>query len=165
MEQNKDNIDVSDDNNFLSMLMEKHNITAKQLAGWTGRKLTTIYKYLSGESTIPSIVWRSIFERTLDITVFNLFRGETPIIVVAPTNEDLSVGTNALDALLEMRNKQLDLEKYILRLMQDGHINGNDTEAIAKFNLAFPDMVNSQARLHQAVITAQKKFEASHARD
>lgn len=165
MNQDKDNIDVSDDNQFLQMLMEKHNITPKQLASWSGRKLTTIYKYLSGECTIPSIVWRSVFERTFDIAVFNIIRGDTPIIVVSPTNEDLSIGTNALAALVSMREKQLKLEEYILQLMADGNINGNDTEAIANFNLAFPDMINSQARLHQAVIAAQKRFEAANARD
>ncbi|HAL45491.1 MAG: hypothetical protein A2Y12_08775 [Planctomycetes bacterium GWF2_42_9] len=158
-------IDVSDDYNFLDLLMQKHSITAKQLAGWVGRDLRTIYKYLSGELTIPSVIWRSIFDHTLDSAVFNIIRGDTAVIVVAPTNEDLSLDTSACQALLDMRLKQLELEKYVLQLMQDGQINGTDTEAIAKFNLAFPDMINAQARLHQAVIAAQRKFEALHARD
>ena len=57
-ENEKESIDVSDDNIFLQLLCEKHNISPKQLASWTGRATSTVYKYLAGEIAIPSVIWR-----------------------------------------------------------------------------------------------------------
>lgn len=158
----KDNIDVSDDYLELQRLLDEHKITPKTLATWAGRSLVTIYKYLSGECTIPMIIWRSIFAHTFDIKVFNLVRGDIPIIVVSPTDEDLSFGTDSLRELLSMRQKQLKLEEYILQILEDGQIDSSDRTAVANFRLAFPDMINAQARMHQAIINEYKKYEAAN---
>jgi len=163
METDKDNIEVSDDNIFLQLLMEKHKIEPKQLAGWTGRKLTTIYKYLSGECTIPSVVWRSIFDHTRDVVVFNVIRGDIPCIISTTSNDDFSFGTDALKQLINMRKSQLKVEEYIVNILEDGRIDKSDLTAIANFKLAFPDMIDAQVRMHQAIITAYRKAEAANA--
>lgn len=153
-------IDVSDDNIFLQLLLEKHNISPKQLAGWTGRACSMIYKYLAGEFTIPSVIWRSLFDHTLDVTVFNIIRGDIPCILATITNQGFEPDAATLKQLLNMRQKQLNLESYILKILSDGEINGKDSEAIANFKLAFPDMIQAQAKIHQAIITAYRKSEA-----
>lgn len=150
-------IDVSDDNIFLQQVMEKHGITVKQLAMFTGRAAPTIYKYLSGDLTIPSIVWRSIFERTADVTIFNLFIGSIPCSI-APL-VPLKAGPNkaTLASLLTMRKKQIAVEGYVLRILADGEIDESDNIAIANYRLAFPDMVSAQTQIFQAIIAAHNK--------
>jgi hypothetical protein len=163
MEIDKDNIDVSDDNIFLQLLMEKHKIEAKQLAGWSGRKQTTIYKYLSGECTIPSIIWRTIFDHTLDVVVFNIIKGDIPCIMSTVSNEDFSVDSETLKQVLRMRKSQLKVEDLIVQILEDGRIDKSDFQVIANFELAFPEMINNQIKIHQAIINAKKKFEAANA--
>lgn len=156
----KDNIDVSDDNIFLQLLIEKHNITPKQLAGWTGRSLKMIYKYLAGDCTIPSIVWRTIFDHTLDVTVFNIIKGDIPCILATMTGTDYANDYDALKHLLKMRKTQLHCEELVLRILEDGVIDQSDLTTIANFKLAFPDMINSQVQMHQAIIRKFEKLEA-----
>jgi hypothetical protein len=160
MEINKDEINVSDDNIFLQLLLEKHNINAKQLACWTGRASSTIYKYLSGEITIPSVVWRSIFDHTLDVAVFNVVRGDIPCVIAPLDKVGISLNAASLSKLLEVRKRQLKCEEYVLQILADGKVDASDIAAIANYKLAFPDMVSSQAQIYQAILNAHAKAEA-----
>jgi len=163
METTKDN-DVSDDNIFLQLLLEKHNISARQLKGWTGIAESTIYKYLSGERTIPSIIWRSIFAHTHDIAVFNLIAGDVPCIIATISKQPFVLNSDALRQLLMMRQKQLYLEQLILDILEDGRVDSSDTKAVANYRLAFPDMVTAQAQIYQAILNAYSKTETANAK-
>jgi len=157
MEIDRDKIEVSNDCDFLQLLMDKHNINAKQLAGWIGRAPTTIYKYLSGENTIPSVIWRAIFERTHDIAVFNIVRGDLPCVIAPLIQVMIPPDAASLQQLLNMRRKQLKCEEYIVQILSDGKIDSSDIAAIANYKLAFPDMVSSQAQIYQAILTETVK--------
>jgi len=152
--------DVSDDNIKLQELLEKHDLNVKQLSMWTGRAASTIYKYLSGELTIPSIIWRAIFSRTLDTDVAMLITGEVPCII-APL---VSAGTKAkLDAatlgeIIKVRQSQIDCEKYILKILADGKVDESDTAAIDKYKSTFGEMLKSQSQVFQAITG---RFEAA----
>jgi hypothetical protein len=150
-------IEVSDDYIFLQLLLEKHGIEAKQLAGWIGRATSTIYKYLSGELTIPSVIWRSIFDHTLDIAVFTVIRGNIPCIIAPLIKAMVGPDAATLGKLIDMRQKQLTCEQYILKILQDGKIDQSDTAAIANYKNAFPEMISVQAQLHQAILHEYSK--------
>ncbi len=152
MDIDRDKIEVSNDNEFLQLLMEKHNINAKQLAGWIGRTPITIYKYLSGELTIPSVVWRAIFDHTLDITVFNIVKGELPCVI-----SPLAALMNPPDAatlkeIIDTRKKHHKHEDYILQILQDGIVDASDSAAIAKYKEIFPLAVAAESQLFQVIL-------------
>ena len=157
----RDTIQVSDDNILLQQILERHGFCAKQLASWTGRAASTIYKYLSGELTIPSIIWRAIFERTFDTQIFRLFAGEM-VCIFAPLDKlTLQPDAASLKRLLDMRRKQINCEEYILQILIDGKVDASDTTAIANFKLAFPDMISAQAQIYQAILHEHSKTEAA----
>jgi len=153
----KESIEVSDDNIFLQQLLDKHNICAKQLALWSGRAASTVYKYLSGELTIPTVVWRSIFERTLDISILKLFTGEISCIFAPLVKIAAKPDATTMSHLLKMRQKQIKCEKYILQILDDGKIDKSDVHAIANYKLAFPDMISTQAQIYQAITNEFEK--------
>lgn len=150
---------MSDDNIFLQLLLEKHKIEAKQLAGWTGKASSTIYKYLSGELTIPSVVWRAIFDHTLDIAVFNIVKGDLPCIISPIALIMIPPDAVTLDKLLEERQKQIDCERYILQILRDGKIDSSDTLAIANYRRAFPEMIATESQIYQAILHEYSKLE------
>jgi len=155
-------IDVSDDHIFLQQLTERHNINAKQLAGWTGRAASTVYKYMAGNLPIPTIVWRTIFERTLDASIIKLVTGELPCIFAPIGNVTAAPDAATIKNLLSMRDKQLSVEKYILHILSDGVVDQSDESAIANYKLAFPDMIAAQTQIYQAIQHAYKKSKANH---
>ena len=151
METDRDKIEMSDDNIFLQLLLEKHKIEAKQLAGWVGRATSTVYKYLSGELTIPSVVWRSIFERTHDITVFNIVRGDLPCIIAPLITIMVRPDAATLGKLIEARKKEIRCEEYILQILEDGKVDASDSRAIAQYKEAFSAMVSTATQIYQAI--------------
>jgi len=157
----KDKIEVSDDNIFLQTLLEKHGISPKQIAGWTGRGVSTVYKYLSGELTIPSVVWRSIFDHTLDPTVFAIVRGDIPCVIAPMIVLNTSIDTATLEHLVSMRQAQLKCEQYILNILTDGKIDKSDVTAVANYRLAFQDSMSAQIQIYHAINSKYKKAEAA----
>jgi len=157
MEINKDNVDVSDDNIFLDLLLQKHGITVKQLAGWTGRAASTIYKYLSGEQTIPSVIWRSIFDHTFDIVVFNIIRGDIPCVIAPLIEVMIPPDAATLGKLLEARRRQIKCEEYVLQILQDGKIDASDEQAIKSYKAAFAEMISTESQIYQAILHGHSK--------
>lgn len=72
---------MSDDHILLIKVLERHDITVKQLSTWTGYAGITIYKYRDGSKTIPSIIWRVLYKQTRDPRIIELLTGDLPIIV------------------------------------------------------------------------------------
>ena len=145
-------IEVSDDNIFLQQILEKHGITVKQLAMYSGRAASTIYKYLAGELTIPMHIWSTIYVRTFDASILNLITAGAPVMIVslmtAKQADDASIAK-----MLQVRRGQIDCEEYILKILEDGKIDSADSPAIAQYRQAFTEMISSQAQIHNAITT------------
>lgn len=152
MEIDRDQIEVSNDNDFLQLLMDKHNINAKQLACWTGRRDITIYKYLEGQLTIPSIIWRAIYERTGDISVFNIIKGDLPILIAPLNPVMLEPSADILNKIIEKRQKQIDCEKYVLQILQDGRKDYSDDIVMINYKQAFAEAISAEATIYQTIL-------------
>ena len=85
--ENTENIEVSDDHLLLTDVLDDHGITVKRLAMDSGRGASTVYKYCSGEATIPSVIWRVLYRLTKDPRVIKLVTGDVGCMVV-PVPED-----------------------------------------------------------------------------
>jgi hypothetical protein len=125
-------IDVSDDSLLLSQVMDEHELTARWLATRVGRSIAQVYKYLAGEATIPSVVWRAVYERTADLRVLRLFVGEAPVIV-APLPEGRRDLPGDLGSLIVIRKRQLACEEELLNILADGRVDANDRAAIERY--------------------------------
>ena len=104
---------MSDDHILLADIIESADINAKQLSGMTGRGKSTIYKYLSGECTIPSIVWRVLWEKTQDLRIVWLVTGDKRMIVIPVC----SGGKADLGALHEVHRLQTEAEAMAMKVM------------------------------------------------
>lgn len=146
-------VDVSDDYLILSAVLDEYGITVKQLASLTGRAGSTIYKYLAGEATIPSVVWRAVYAKTRDYRILQLIIGDMAIAVVAtddiPDAEDQAA---SLDMLLTERQAQLQCEQLVLNILADGKVDRSDRAMIEEYKLKHPRMIETQHRLFQAIM-------------
>ena len=75
------------DDSILREVMDDHSISVKQLAAMSGRALTTIYGYGHGRLTVPSDVWRVLFQATRDI--------DGKVVEVERSGEDKASWDNA----------------------------------------------------------------------
>jgi hypothetical protein len=143
-------IEVSDDNLTMSAAIEDAGIAVKQLAMLTGRSAAQVYRYLSGEATIPSIVWRVIYSRTRDYRILQLITGDMPVLSVpfeAPS-DDLKC---SIETLIRMRRAQIAVEQDMLNIFADGKIDGGDRQAIERFRKEFPRMLGLQSRIYAMI--------------
>lgn len=62
-------------------VIEDRNVSVKALAFKLGVNKSTIYKYLAGDITLPSIVVRTVFEMTYDKRLVELITGPIPVVV------------------------------------------------------------------------------------
>jgi len=142
--------DMSDDNILLIKLLERHEITVKQLAMYTGYAEATIYKYRDGSKTIPSIVWRVLYKHTGDHRIVELTTGDVPVVVTAlPEDESDTVAT--LSTLIESRGQQLDWERDILDILADGKIDSLDRRQVSQIKERFPRMLSTLVQLQQTI--------------
>ncbi|HIJ67255.1 MAG TPA: hypothetical protein HPP51_03100 [Planctomycetes bacterium] len=143
--------EVSDDNIMLGRICDEHNITAKKLSLMTGRAASTVYKYLAGEATIPSVVWRSVFKLTSDQRIFELITGDEPVCCVQLPTSPAKLDLPTLDSLIRMRQKQLSCEKFVLKILEDSKITSADRKAIEDYKVKFPEMVAAQSQVFEAI--------------
>lgn len=142
--------DMSDDHILMIKLLERHDITVKQLAMWTGYAAPTVYKYRDGHKTIPSIIWRVLYKRTRDPRIVELITGDVPVAVVPLDVGDDDV-PSAIAHLLDVREKQIDWEKALHKILADGRIDALDARRIREMKAQFPLMIRTQAQLQQAI--------------
>jgi len=147
-------VEVSDDHILLSTICDERDITAKQLSMLTGRALSTVYKYLAGELTIPSVMWRSLYKLTLDVRIMLLLAGDVPIIIVPLIKQKCKNGnedTPSLQELIEVRKKQIACESLVLKILADNRIDSADRIAVAKYRTEFALMIENQSQIFQAI--------------
>lgn len=162
--KHKDNTEVSDDHIKLAEIMDAYGINVKRLSQKTGRACSTLYKYLAGEATIPSIVWRALFEMTKDSRIVSLITGEVPVMMVPLYAGNLRVDKATLEHLLEVRKKQIECEQYVLKILADGRVDSSDKAAVKKYRERFPAMISSQSQVYQA-ITGEYKLNGTEAKN
>jgi len=148
-------MDMSDDNILLISVLERREITVKQLAMWTGYAEATVYKYRDGSKTIPSIIWRVLYKQTRDPRIMELVTGDLPVIVTALPEAKAAGGAAAtaatLETLIESRTQQLDWERDILGILADGRIDALDRRQVAQIKERFPKMLATLVQLQQTI--------------
>ena len=155
---NSEDINVSDDHLLMQEVMERHGIEAKEMAIWTGIARSTIYKYMIGAATIPSVIWRVLFERTLDPAVAKLITGGLPFILVPLFKKPQPACDAAtLCSIVKVRKTQLACESLVLDIIGDGKIDDADARLIEEYKKIFPESVMQQAAVFQAVTHGYKE--------
>ena len=142
--------DMSDDNILMLSVLDRNEITVKQLSTWTGYAEDTLYKYRQGHLTIPSIVWRVLYKRTRDPRIMELITGDLPVIVTALPEGNADTAAT-LATLIESRTQQLDWERNILGILADGRIDTLDRRLIAQIKERFPKMLATLVQLQQTI--------------
>jgi len=151
MDFSKD-IDLSGDNEILSAILDDHDITVKQLVMWSGRQQTIVYKYLSGQATIPSIIWRELYRHTGDDRIPEIFVGEMPYVLVPVVNSDGDkLDADKLESLIAMRQSQIGFESQALDILTSDKDDREKRQALADLRRKFPDMIKHQSQLFQAI--------------
>ena len=143
--------EMSDDHLLLTDILEEHTITVRQLALSIGRAAQTVYRYCSGESTIPSVVWRVLYEQTGDIRILKLITGSTNCVVVPLPDSPIRLDKPTIQHLHGERLIQLSCEECVLNILTDGVIDHKDRVAVEKYNRAFPELIESLYQTHQAI--------------
>ncbi|RKY12677.1 MAG: hypothetical protein DRP65_00530 [Planctomycetota bacterium] len=144
-------IDVSDDNILLQQVAEEHGVTAKQIAMLTGRAVSTVYKYLAGGLSIPSVVWRQLYQKTADPRIIQLITGDTLVAIVPLVPAAIKVDAPTLSKLIDARKKQIRCEEYAIKILEDGRVDEADKKAVAGYKKEFANMVVCQSQLFQAI--------------
>ena len=143
--------DMSDDHILLSRVMDNHNINVKQLAAATGYGASTLYRFLAGGATIPSIVWRTLFKSTGDARICALVTGDVPVMTVSLLTNGRKLDGVMLKDLIETRQSEIEFEKRVLNIIADGRIDRLDRKDIAELKKVFPNMISSLAKIYQAI--------------
>lgn len=147
----KDAIELSDDYVLMQNVMDDHGITPKQLVLLCGRGLSTIYKYHVGEATIPSVIWRQLYRLTKDCRICTLFVGDVPHVIVPLLAGHLRLNKATIRHQLKTRQEQIDCERSVLEIIDDGEIDHRDRKAVDEYNNQFPRMITSLYQTHQAI--------------
>ncbi len=131
---------------LLAKVLEERGVTVQALAARCGYDDKSIYRYLSGGRTLPSIVLRAAFELTLDIRIIALIAGTVPICFhqldraaaqpaanprtpprLPPVDQLFPQAASAVEQLAGSL-------KYMHKVVADGRIDASDGAAIDKFN-------------------------------
>lgn len=158
MTGNVEDINMSDDHLLLQEVMERHQVTIKQLALWTGLAASTLYKYQAGDATIPTVIWRCLFERTLDPAIAKLITGVLPFIMVPLFNRGLpKINEATIETMIKTRKCQLECEKLVLAIISDKRIDESDQMAIRRYKEVFGESIMLQAAMYQAITHEYKE--------
>lgn len=150
-------LQLSDDHIILKKVLDKHQIAVDWVALTIGRSSSQVYRYLAGEATIPSIIWRRLYERTRDEQIMRLFAGDVPVVVVdIEIKEDIydQIDGPTLKQNIRLRREQLAVEENILEILADGKINKKDAAAIERFKQNHDKAVITACKIKQLIIAA-----------
>lgn len=126
------------DATLLSDVISQHNITVPALAMRSGYDDKSIYRYLSGERTVPSTVIRAAFELTLDMRLVGLVSGMIPVsMMVAKFSNAKPPRIPPLDQLIpetcNATKSAAEALQYIARILADSKIDATDKTAIENY--------------------------------
>ncbi len=152
--------DMPYDAELLGRVLDDHDVPAKRLAHAAGLHSATIYRYLSGEKTLPSTVLRAAFELTHDSRLVNLITGNVPVAYqIVGSAEGGAVGTGRPlrvppiaqidDHASEAVENAAKCMRYILAILKDGRVDASDRTAGESFKKH-----EAAAVLHFALVRA-----------
>lgn len=144
---------MSDDHILLSEILEDHAIPTHALIRGVGRGRSTVYRYLAGEATIPSIVWRWLYSRTRDGRILDLIAGEADRFVVE-IPRPAKLDTPTLKSLIAQRQLEINVESEILGILADGVVDANDRNRMAQYREDFPKLLRCQCQIKAAIDAA-----------
>jgi hypothetical protein len=152
---------MSDDHLLMQDIVETCGITVKQLAAETGLAGCTIYRYLEGSATIPSVIWRKLFERTEDPRIWHLVTGKKRMTLIPHEEKTVPLGRPGLMDLIKARRHQIEFEKEVLDILEDGRIDRSDRITVEKIRQDYPKAVKAMANIYYAVVEAYEGSEGS----
>lgn len=151
--------DMSGDGKILQAILDDHGITVKQLCLLTGYSDSQVYRWLSGDATIKSIAWRTLWQQTHDHRIILLITGIDQGVFVAVGKKACGLDQGVQHGMQQMiaaRREQLAVETELLTILEDGKVDGKDRAAIARYEAAFPKMLGSQIALYEMILGSQE---------
>lgn len=155
------------DADVLKAVMDQHGITVLALAHRSGFDDKTIYRYLIGERTCPSMVLRAAYELTGDFRLVTLVLGARPLILdmrgeacksgepSTPTPTRTPPPLPPISELMPTAVRSVknvaDSLDYIAKIVSDGVIDASDAVAKDKFNEHASAAINDLSRLMAAM--------------
>lgn len=130
------------DATLLSDVIAAHGLTVTALANRSGYDATSIYRYLSGERTVPSTVLRALFELTLDMRIVGLIAGVIPVQLIvlrqgesqpAPKHVRIPPVNQLVDETNVAMKATADAFAYIAKILADERVDQSDSTAIENF--------------------------------
>lgn len=137
------------DAEILTDVLRERGVSIDALAERAGYDDKSIYRYLSGERTLPSIVIRAAFELTHDGRLLRLITGAVPVCVhlVASSSSSGSAAAGQTaaatqpvppfpDTLINAGNAIESAGKiirYLRDILQDGRVDVKDLVGLEKF--------------------------------
>lgn len=145
---------MSDDHILMHEIREANGITVKQLAAETGLAAPTIYKYLGGQATIPSVLWRILFDMTEDPRIWQLITGHKRMTLICDEEPRSPLDWPGLKDLIKARRHQIEFEKEVLDILEDGKVDRSDRITVEKIRQDYPKAVKAMANIYYAVVEA-----------
>ena len=162
---------------LIQRLIDEQKITVAALANRSGFDDKTIYGYLVGRCTLPSLVLRAAFELTQDFRLVGLVTGIIPLIVDRTRCACQSSGTDQcgtesvkrrtpplppvselLPLAIASVKAAADSLGYIAVITSDGVVDpASDRYAIEKFNQHAAEAINDLSRLMAALQPAMNQ--------
>ncbi len=121
------------DATLLSSILAQHEVTVGALAMRSGYDDKSIYRYLSGERTVPSVVLRAAFELTADPRLIALIAGAVPVQVLSGQSLCVPPMEQLVPKVSEAAKSAVDALQYVARILADGQIDDTDAAAISNF--------------------------------
>lgn len=122
------------DARLLQQLIDERALTVEALAQRSGYDDKTIYRYLAGERTCPSMVLRAAFELTRDLRVLALVTGGVPLVKLGRADGRVPPLAEAMDETLDAVEKAADSARYMHRITRDNRFDASDFAAADKFS-------------------------------
>ena len=113
-------------------------ISAKLLAGWSGRSVQSISDYRNGRTNIPVEFWRSILSRFYDLHIISLIMPDDINFEASITDyADPLPAKDIVRAAVEGEIVHYNKMKYVAEIIADGQIDELDTSTIKEYRSAF----------------------------
>ncbi len=123
------------DATLLARVIDDSQVSVQAVANRSGYDDKSIYRYLTGERTVPSSVLRAAFELTRDVRLVQLVAGSVPVVLVSsgpapiripPVETLFPQATEALESLARSL-------RYVHKIAADRRIDAGDDTAIENF--------------------------------
>jgi hypothetical protein len=107
---------------------------------------------MSGESNPTTDFLNRLFIYTGDIRIIDLItHGRQVAVIPIDDNTTPLRAVGSLKELIDLRQHELDRERYLLKIISDGKVDESDREALNQFNSEFSRAITHAYAIHRAV--------------